>query len=173
MEIRSLVYTDASDWRPALSPIPARIAGGAHGVMTRCRLRWTYLAATAVTIGLGLGSRRAGHALPPFVSTYAGDTLWALMVYLGLGAIAPSSPLKGRAIAALLIAYAVEISQLWHPQWLDAVRDSSLGGLILGQGFLWSDIVCYTVGVACGATLDGLLRTAGRGFTRDASSPRG
>jgi len=117
-----------------------------------------YLAATLVVVGLGLGSRRYADALPSFVATYAGDTLWALMVYLVLGVVAPSSGLLRRAGLALLISYADEVSQLFHRPWIDAIRSTTLGGLILGYGFLWSDLACYTVGVAAGVSIDYWIR---------------
>ena len=47
----------------------------------------------------------------------------------------------------------IETLQLWHPPFLEALRATTLGGLVLGYGFLWSDLVCYTVGACiCAAT---------------------
>jgi hypothetical protein len=63
------------------------------------------------------------------------------------------------------IAVAVEISQRYHVPWLDALRASRLGALVLGQGFLWSDIVCYAVGVTLAAVLDGILAARRRAVT--------
>ena len=71
-------------------------------------------------------------------------------------------PLHAAAIA-LVISYLDEISQLYHAPWIDAIRATTLGGLILGFGFLWSDLACYTVGVSLAASVDWLLnRSAGR-----------
>ena len=33
---------------------------------------------------VGIVSRRYAHALPGFIAAYAGDTLWALAVFLGI-----------------------------------------------------------------------------------------
>ncbi len=33
-------------------------------------------------------------------------------------------------------------------------RHTTLGGLILGFGFLWSDLVCYALGVELGVLVD-------------------
>ncbi len=41
----------------------------------------------------------------------------------------------------------VELSQLYHAPWIDSIRQTTLGGLILGFGFLWSDLACYALGV--------------------------
>ena len=115
-------------------------------------------------MALGLGSRRFGTSLPTFVATYAGDTLWALTVFLVAGALSPRARMSRRAAIALAVSHGVEISQLYHAPWIDALRLTALGGLMLGFGFLWSDLACYTVGVAAGVLLE---RVAFR--SRDAS----
>ncbi len=108
----------------------------------------------AITCGLGIGSRRfAGH-LPGFVATYAGDTLWALALFLFLGLILPRVATARVAAAAWVGSLLVEVSQLYHAPWIDSIRRTSLGGLVLGFGFLWSDLVCYTVGVGLGVVLE-------------------
>lgn len=117
------------------------------------------LALACLTIGAGLASRRYPGLFPAFVARYAGDTLWAAMVFwlLALGWRRGST---GRVAAgALAISFAVEFSQLYRAGWIDAVRDTRIGALVLGNGFLWSDLACYTVGVAAAALLDHLLAT--------------
>jgi len=120
--------------------------------------RLLYLLSALAVLVLGLGSRRFGASLPSFVAAYAGDTLWALMVFLGLGCVAPQVPLARRACIALACAWAVEGSQLYHAPWIDGLRRTRLGGLVLGFGFLWSDLVCYSVGVGLGALGERAIR---------------
>ena len=62
-------------------------------------------------------------------------------------------------MAALALAFSVliELSQLYHAPWIDGIRQTTLGGLVLGFGFLWSDLACYTAGVACALVIDNLL----------------
>ena len=107
-------------------------------------------------VPLGLASAFREH-LPPLLAEYAGDTLWALLVFLSISAAAPGARLLHRSGAALFVSFAVEFSQLYHAPWIDALRDTTLGGLVLGFGFLWSDLVCYTVG-ALGAGGAGRMR---------------
>lgn len=114
------------------------------------RDRRIYFTLSIVTIAVGLASRRFGATLPPFVAAYAPDTLWALMVFWIIRLLWAYGTTLKVAFAALAFSYAIEVSQLFHPAWLDAIRDTRMGGLVLGFGFLWSDIVCYTVGVAIG-----------------------
>ena len=103
---------------------------------------------------LGIGSRRYAHALPGFIAAYAGDTLWALAAFLGFGLIMPRASTRTIAMLALAFSVAVELSQLYHAPWIDSIRQTTLGGLILGFGFLWSDLACYAVGVVLGVLVD-------------------
>ena len=110
-----------------------------------------------LTVLLGLASRRYADAFPGFITTYAGDTLWAALVYWLLAFGEPRKRSFVLALTALLISFAVEISQLYHPQWLDAIRANAIGALVPGRGFLWSDLACYVVGVSGAAAIDTLL----------------
>lgn len=111
------------------------------------------------TVALGLASRRYPSVLPALVSTYAGDVLWASMVFWLLTLVRPSGEGRHLAAIAFAIAVAVEVSQRYHAPWIDAVRALPLGALALGQGFLWSDIACYLIGVMLAAWIDWSLRT--------------
>lgn len=62
------------------------------------------------------------------------------------------------AIYALSISYAIEFSQLNHATWVDSIRAMKIGGLVLGCGFKFSDLLCCVVGIAFGALLDICVR---------------
>ena len=100
----------------------------------------------------GMGSRTSmvGH-LPEFVGSFGGDTLWALALFLFLGCVYLNLETPKLALASLGLAFAVEASQLYHAEWIDQIRGTLPGKLLLGSGFLWSDLVCYTVGIGMGA----------------------
>jgi glycopeptide antibiotics resistance protein len=121
------------------------------------RNRLGYFIACCVVIALGLGARKYAALLPKFVADYAGDTLWALMVSVGIGFLAPRWSSLRVALAALLFSFSVELSQLYHAPWIDGLRRMGIGGLILGYGFLWSDLLCYSVGVALGWLIEGVF----------------
>jgi hypothetical protein len=118
-----------------------------------------YFVAGCLIVMMGLASRRFASALPAFVAEYAGDTLWAAMVFVAIGWMAAEWSSARVAIATLLVSYAVEASQFYHAPWIDAVRATTPGGLALGYGFLWSDIACYTAGVALCVVMESLVRT--------------
>ena len=131
------------------------------------RNRLFYFLAGCVVVPFGLASRRYAALLPEFLAEYAGDTLWAVMAFLGFGFIFRRWSILRVSATALLFSYAVEISQLYHAPWIDTVRRTWLGGLILGFGFLWSDILCYTVGVMLGAAVEVALYKSGPRRVRD------
>jgi hypothetical protein len=106
---------------------------------------------------LGIGSRRYAHALPGFIAAYAGDTLWALAAFLGFGLIMPRASTRMVAILAMSFSVAIELSQLYHAPWIDSIRQTTLGGLILGFGFLWSDLACYALGVGLGVLIERIM----------------
>ena len=114
------------------------------------RNRTIYAALIALVIAAGLASRSPRFDLPEFLSTYAGDTLWALLIFLGLGFLSPPSRPLVIAGTALLISFMVETSQLYQEDWLNQIRATRPGALVLGSGFLWSDFACYTIGVLLG-----------------------
>ena len=124
---------------------------------------WTriifFLSAVAVVF-VGLASRRYQAVLPEFVGEYAGDTLWALMLSLLVSALLAGRTVTYRATISLVLAFLVEISQLYHAPWIDSIRNTTLGGLVLGFAFLWTDLVCYTVGIIIGAVAEFGLRRA-------------
>ena len=128
------------------------------------RRRLIYAGLCVVTVALGLASRRFGAVLPDVVRLYAGDALWAAMVYFVAATAMPRARVASLAATALLFAFAIEASQLYHAPWIDGVRATRLGALVLGYGFLWSDLVCYTVGVGIAAAMDLVVRarTPGR-----------
>lgn len=103
--------------------------------------------------------------MPRFVLLYVGDAIWALLVYWLACFFKPDWPLKYRVAAALAFAYAIEFSQFYQAEWLNQIRQTRLGGLVLGFSFLPSDLVAYAIGIAAGAVLDSQLRAKfGRKF---------
>jgi len=122
--------------------------------MTYKRNRSYYLLFIVITLLSGLASRHYPGVLPTWVESYLGDSLWALMVFLMAGFLLNGKSPRWIALVALVFSYCIEISQLYHAPWIDAVRANRLGGLVLGFGFLWSDLVCYAVGIGFGVLME-------------------
>ena len=114
------------------------------------KTRIIYISLTLITIILGLLSRASFVGLP----SYVGDVLWAVMVFWILYAIFPKMKRTKVAIYALLFPYAIELLQLYHAPWIEEIRHTLLGGLILGFRFSFGDIVYYTIGILLAFSLD-------------------
>lgn len=126
--------------------------------MNTKRNRLLYALFTIVVIILGLSSRKFSFALPHLSNDYLGDALWALMIFTGFGFVFPKMTTKKLAFFSLIFCYGIEVSQLYHANWIDSIRATTLGGLVLGYGFLWSDLVAYTIGVGVGMMCEFILR---------------
>ena len=107
-----------------------------------------------VVVALGLGSRMFRDALPRFVAAYAGDTLWAVLVFLVGAWLWRSARTSSIAIGAGLFALLVEVSQLDQTSWLAKFRATSIAATFLGTDFVRSDLLCYAVGIGVGVVLD-------------------
>lgn len=123
--------------------------------ITRRRI-WLILG-LLIVIPLGLATRKWGAELPDFIADNAGDALWTMAVYLSLGICRPQwSPLKLGCLA-LLISFGVEFAQLIDVDWLNSMRKTLPGRLLLGTGFLWIDLVRYVFGAVIVAKIDQTL----------------
>ncbi len=122
------------------------------------RQRAGLLVGLLVVIVLGLASRRYPGLFPTALGKYPGDALWALMVFFGWALIRPAASSVRLASAALLTSFLVEFSQLYHAPWIDAVRATTAGHLVLGSTFSFRDLAAYAVGIGAAAVLDGILR---------------
>ncbi len=114
----------------------------------------TYTTACLVTIVLGLSTRSPALDLPQFFHVYVGDFLWAVMVYFGVCLITPNWRFRRQIAAALLFSYGIEFLQFYHADWIDSIRATTIGGLVLGFGFRVSDLVAYTLGIGVGALIN-------------------
>ncbi|MGR4024583.1 DUF2809 domain-containing protein, partial [Bacillus sp. ZZQ-131] len=97
-------------------------------------------------------------ALPHLLNDYLGDALWALMIFTGFGFLFLKTETKKLSFISLMFCYGIEVSQLYHAEWIDSMRATTLGGLVLGYGFLWSDLVAYTIGVGVGILCEVIFR---------------
>jgi glycopeptide antibiotics resistance protein len=106
---------------------------------------------------LGLSTRRFPIYFPNWINLYLGDALWALMIFFLFGLLFRTRETRWVTVGALLFSFSIEISQLYHSQWIDSLRKTRIGGLVLGYGFLWSDLLSYTVGIGVGVLIERLM----------------
>ncbi|WHX98155.1 DUF2809 domain-containing protein [Neobacillus sp. DY30] len=117
-------------------------------------LRKTYFIAVVITILLGLASRKFSQLLFSFIAENAGDALWAMMVYFGLRFLFLKKNMLTAIILSFLFSYGIEFSQLYQEEWMNQIRGTQLGALVLGKGFLIVDLIRYTTGIVIASSLD-------------------
>jgi hypothetical protein len=122
------------------------------------RNRRLYVVAVVMVIAIGIASRKFSGLFPLFLGKYPGDALWALMVFLLLGIVRPTMCTYRTAFFALAISFTVEFSQLYQALWINAIRQTTLGHLVLGSHFHKFDLLAYLLGVSFGAIIEVLLR---------------
>lgn len=120
--------------------------------ITRSRV-WLAFSIVAV-IALGLASRKYPTLFPALLGKYPGDALWALMVFLGWAFCMPRASTRNIAALAFATSCMVEFLQLYQAAWLNAIRSTTLGHLVLGSTFTWFDIAAYAVGILLGVVID-------------------
>lgn len=118
------------------------------------RRRFVYCILVGNTILLGLLSRSSYLAASKWSHLYLGDVLWALMVYWLFCLLFPRKAIKLIIGYSVCFCFFIELSQLYQAEWVNHVRATCLGGLVLGYGFLWRDLVAYSLGIIIGAILE-------------------
>ena len=124
--------------------------------LNKPRNRLHYFILTILIIALGLFSRST--YIPELIYPYLGDVLYTFMFFFIFGFIFPKWNSMKIAILSIFTCYCIELTQLIQADWMLHIRSYRIGGLILGFGFLWSDIVSYTIGGLLGFILEKSLR---------------
>lgn len=120
--------------------------------------RIIYLLAVFFIILLGLASRKYSHLLHLLIAQNAGDFLWSMMVYFGFRFIFVRKSSLTAIFLSFWFSFGIEFSQLYQAEWINQIRDTFLGALIFGKGFLLIDLIRYTAGIFTASVLDKWIR---------------
>ena len=102
---------------------------------------------------MGLLSR-----LVDIIPLWIGDALYAVMIFFITRFIFPHKTSRFIFIVSLCFCFLIEFSQLYQAGWINKLRVTWPGHMILGQGFLWSDLIAYILGVAVGLVIDKAIK---------------
>lgn len=109
-----------------------------------------YAVLFAFSTWLALATRSHHEWFPHVVVVYGGDIIWAGMFLFFLRIFFTKPPLWKLALINYALGVLDEISQLNQGPFMQYLRSFTLGRLMLGVGFLWSDILCYAIGTFIG-----------------------
>ena len=122
--------------------------------------RVLYFIITSLVMIMGLLSRKFMFIFPKNIAPFIGDMFWAMMVYFGFRFLLPKLSLLKSFNIALIFSFGIEISQLYQSNWINSIRKTTIGGLVLGHGFLWMDLISYTIGIIIAVIIDKVLSYA-------------
>lgn len=117
-------------------------------------MRTKYGIIVLITIVAGLLSRKFMFIFPKSIAPYIGDAIWASMIYFIIRTVIPNLKIINVAFIAIIVSYSIEISQLYQADWINNIRNTSLGGLVLGHGFLYEDLIAYLIGNIASMVID-------------------
>jgi hypothetical protein len=118
------------------------------------RSRSLLLLGILLIIPIGLLARHARDAYPGPLTAYNGDTLWPMLFYMLFAIALPAVRGGVLAVLALAATVAIEFLKLYHGPWIDAVRSTRIGVLLLGNTFLISHLACLVAGTTLALLLD-------------------
>ena len=112
----------------------------------------------------GLLSRTVLLREVPVIGPWSGDTCWAIAAWFLLRAILPRVAALEIAVLTSALCLIVETSQLLDVEWLQNLRQYPVIRMLIGSGFIWTDLVLYAVGIGISWALDRriLMRIFGR-----------
>ncbi|MCY9697840.1 ribosomal maturation YjgA family protein [Paenibacillus alginolyticus] len=116
--------------------------------------RIKYFLAIITSVVVGLSSRTFSGLIPHFIAKHAGDVLWASMVYFGFRFFFVKRSLTWAVGISAIFSFAIEISQLYKAEWIIEIRNTVLGALILGKGYVTVDLIRYVIGIAIAFWID-------------------
>lgn len=111
------------------------------------RYRIYYAFTVLVIIILGISSRKFSSQLTLFIADNSGDMLWASMVYFSCRFFFINKGLLLAFAGSFIFSFLIEFSQLYQAAWINMLRHTALGALILGKGFLMVDLIRYFLGI--------------------------
>lgn len=118
------------------------------------RNRLIYFIIFLLSIVLGLMSKVFASSLPQVLTFYLGDIIWGFMIFIGIAFLFRKKSTVYIVVAALILSFGIEYSQLLNNDILNDLRTTTLGNLILKDGFHVSSLVCYSIGVSVGALIE-------------------
>jgi len=120
--------------------------------------RWLTAGLIPVVIAFGLGCKRYRGPGSDLINDFGPASMAYIWLFLLLTFfVVPRRAWTWRIVIGVFVfTCAVEFLQLWKPPWLQAVRSTFPGRMVLGTTFSWWDFPAYAVGSLLGLLL---LRT--------------
>jgi hypothetical protein len=113
-----------------------------------------YLGLIGLSAWLALYARQYALAHPSSPFDFVGDALWALVVFSMVGLFFPTMSTWHATAWAFLIPSLFELGERYQLPWLEPLRGTSLGLVVLGTEFVRLDFACYAAGALVGMSVE-------------------
>ncbi|WP_338785900.1 DUF2809 domain-containing protein [Metabacillus sp. FJAT-53654] len=97
------------------------------------------------------------NAFPNEITVHLGDVFWASMVFFLFRLLLQQRSILITILFSVIFSFGIEISQLYQSDWINSIRNTLIGGLILGRGFLWIDLLRYSLGILISVVIELLI----------------
>jgi glycopeptide antibiotics resistance protein len=123
------------------------------------KYRLALLIGMVLIIPLGYSVRFATGLGSPMFQDVFGSIAYQILLMFVVAFFSPRMNLIKIAIGVFILSSAIEVLQLWQPPFLQAIRATWTGRVLLGNTFLWADFPPYGIGCFLGwLCLKGLRR---------------
>lgn len=118
-----------------------------------------YLFLLLLLIPLGLSTKFYQGPCEQWVRPYVGDIFYPMFWYFLARLVWPRLSRLWWAVSVFGSCALVEVSQLWKPAFLQALRQNFFGAVLLGSGFDWPDFLYYAIGIGLAVGIEwGMVR---------------
>lgn len=121
------------------------------------KYRIALLISILIIIPLGYIVRFYGP-FPEWLNDSFGSIAYEIFWILLVAILFPQASPIWTAVGVFFATCLVEFMQLWNSPFLEAIRATLPGRLVLGNSFTWSDFPSYLIGSFCGWVWMRLLR---------------
>jgi glycopeptide antibiotics resistance protein len=130
--------------------------------------RLALLAGMVLIIPFGYSVRFSTGLNLPVLQDVVGSLAYQVLIMFLVAFFYPRLSLAKIAIGVFIFSAAIEFLQLWQAPWIQAIRATWAGRVILGNTFLWADFPPYALGCLLGWVG---LRSLRQRFTRSRPEP--
>lgn len=112
--------------------------------------RWIVFGIVIALIPIGLASKFYQGPLQFWVNNSFSSIFYEMFWIFLAALIWPRLPPGWVAFWVFVVTSVLEFLQLWKPPFLQAIRSTLIGRLLLGNSFVWGDFLYYVLGCAVG-----------------------
>jgi len=95
------------------------------------------------------------------IRPYGGDVLVGILIYCFVKSFL-NSPVLPTVLSVLLFCYLIEIGQYFNYVTALGLQNSRIACVVLGTGFSWIDMLCYTAGMLVVLLLERIMQSEKR-----------